>query len=334
MTYTDDKYCPLVKYDDPRSDLSVSNLRSTGADWIAIIVTNFQENINTTQMFTTNVTATDDALVHVINYAHSVGLKVMLKPHIDLTEDPTHWRGDIGTFFNETQWEEWFQSYTTFILHYAEIAEKLNVELFSLFCELIGTTPRANDWREIASNVRDIYSGNLTMSANWGGQETNITYWDIVDIIGVDAYYPLAPNVTNPTLDDLVEFWQLIMYKGVNNGVNGGYMSRSLHNLSLTYNKPIVFTEIGYCSGNCTTGPQVDLEFQLLHFQSLFSAFESIDWFKGAFWWNWLSDPTGGIGQWCMTPQFKPTEVLLREQYGGTYNSTMPNYPPICPCIL
>ena len=37
--------------------------------------------------------------------------------------------------------------------------------------------------------MRDVYSGKLTSSANWGGEEFSKSWWDAVDYIGVDAYY-------------------------------------------------------------------------------------------------------------------------------------------------
>lgn len=55
---------------------------------------------DTTSHYYTFVTQTDDAVRAAIKYAHSLGMKVMLKPHIDLLRDnkPSgrFWRGDIG----------------------------------------------------------------------------------------------------------------------------------------------------------------------------------------------------------------------------------------------
>ncbi len=75
-----------------------------------------------------------------------------------------------------------------------------------------------------------------------------------MDVIGVDGYYPLSPDITDPTVEDLVAFWNVIITKGVDNGVNGGYMNGSLHDLVVKWNKSMIFTEVGYCSGNCTLG--------------------------------------------------------------------------------
>ena len=40
--------------------------------------------------------------------------------------------------------------------------------------------------------IRTVYTGNLTASAN-PGEEYSKSYWDDLDYIGVDAYY-LKPN--------------------------------------------------------------------------------------------------------------------------------------------
>jgi hypothetical protein len=75
-------------------------------------------------------------------------------------------------------------------------------------CELINTGSRTEQWRVIISKIREVYSGTLTDSANWGGHETKIKHWDDVDIIGVDAYYPIDTHLSkNPTVEELVDAW-------------------------------------------------------------------------------------------------------------------------------
>lgn len=78
----------------------------------------------------------------------------MLKPHVDLLRDNKplgrFWRGDIGgcpatdwrpppagvTPFTATEWDAWFASYAGFLLQYAQLAQRLDVEMLSLNCEL------------------------------------------------------------------------------------------------------------------------------------------------------------------------------------------------------
>jgi len=105
------------------------------------------------------VSASDASLVDVITKAHRLGLKVMLKPHIDITNDPEFWRGDIGTGFTAKQWDEWFASYTQFILHFAKMAERYHAEMLSVSCELIEVTKIT-----IVNNIPSYYNYYLLIN--------------------------------------------------------------------------------------------------------------------------------------------------------------------------
>ena len=74
------------------------------------------------------------------------------------------------------------------ILKYAALAEALEIELFSISCELVAANHYDSNWRELIKKVRAAYTGNLTASAN-PGEEYSKKYWDDLDYIGVDAYY-------------------------------------------------------------------------------------------------------------------------------------------------
>jgi len=58
----------------------------------------------------------DESLSHAINTIHALGMKVMLKPHVDLAD------GEMRT--NIIPSEEWFASYKEFILHFAPACGK------------------------------------------------------------------------------------------------------------------------------------------------------------------------------------------------------------------
>jgi hypothetical protein len=134
---------------------------------------------------------------------------VLLKPHIDLRFDDGRrlWRGDIGKGMTEDEWTKWFGSYRSFLLKYADLAQSLDVEMLSVSCELITASKREAQWRQLIPEVRQRFKGKLTSSANWspveeaeGGEDTQKKWWDIMDYIGVDAYYPICPNIAKPTL--------------------------------------------------------------------------------------------------------------------------------------
>lgn len=46
-----------------------------------------------------------------------------------------------------------------------------------------------------------------------GGEETDKRWWDAVDLIGIDANYPLRPDNPSPTVADLVAEWDNIIKK-------------------------------------------------------------------------------------------------------------------------
>ncbi len=296
-------------YQAPDADRSLANLAATGAEWIALIVTGYQETVTSTTITRTSPrTPTDADLIHVINEARSLGLKVMLKPHVDLNNDPDHWRGQIR-FDNEADWAAWFASYRNFINHYAELAQANGVDAFVVGVELAGTSGREADWRQVVAEVRERFSGPITYAANHGGEELAITWWDAVDYIGVDAYYPLTDE-NDPTVDELKAAWQERIVL--------------LENLSRRYGRPVIFTEIGYRSvDGANRAPwdwqrdgTIDLQEQADCYQAVFESFWDQPWFLGVYWWMWWTDPSiGGPADDSYTLYGKPAEQILRVWY-------------------
>jgi hypothetical protein len=227
-----------------------------------------------------------------------------------LNNDSGHWRGQIGNAFNtEAEWEIWFASYRDFIADYASLAQANGVEQFCVGTELVGTTGREADWRQVISDVRSLFSGPITYASNHSGEETGIQWWDAVDYIGVDAYYPLTDK-NDPTLIELKAAWVT--------------PTLTLENLSRQYNRPIIFTEIGYRSVDGAnqhpwewqTGSTVDLQEQADCYRAALETFWGKPWFRGIYWWYWSTDPDqGGPEDMDYTPHNKPAETVLRNYY-------------------
>jgi hypothetical protein len=310
------------RYSQPDADLSLANLASTGADWIGLIVTGYQDTVSSTTISSTAGTPTDADLIHVITQAHSLGLKVMLKPHVDLSQDPSHWRGQIGTeFTTEAEWSAWFASYRDFIEHYADLAQSYDVDQFCVGTELSGTAHRADDWRAVIAGVRTRYGGPITYAATHGGEDTGIGWWDAVDLIGVDAYYELTDK-DDPTLDELRAGWVPHV--------------ATVTDLASEWEKPILFTEIGYRSidGANRDPPDwhregaIDLQEQADAYQAAFDSVYNQPWFAGMFWWVWGTDPLqGGPCDDDYTPHDKLAEDVLRAWYGAPPRPSPPPSP-------
>jgi hypothetical protein len=301
------------EYSTPEADQSLANLAATGSNWVAVIVTGYQQTYTSTVITRDQPkTPTDEDLAHAITTAHDLGLSVMLKPHLDLSDDPAHWRGHVGAgFTDEAQWMAWFAAYSEFINHYAALAQENGVEQFCVGTELVATSSREDDWLQVVGGVRELFQGAITYASNHGGEESSVTWWDAVDYIGVDAYYALSGH-NDPSVDELKAAW-----------VERGYVE-TLAGLSASFDKPILLTEIGYRSADGTTRapwewqskPAVDLQEQADAYQAALEVLWGQPWLAGIYWWNWDTNPNkGGEADTDFTPHNKPAEEVLKAYY-------------------
>ncbi len=262
------------------SDETLEYLQDLGVGQIGIMVVWFQDTIEETSIFPdAKDTPEDRALVHAINQAHSLGMKVMLKPHVDVKTD--EWRGCIIPS------EEWFTSYKNYIMHYARLAAQYNVELFSIGTELTNVTmPQwQTRWEEMIKELRETFPGYLVYSANWDEYQT-VDFWEQLDFVGIDAYFSLTAE-KDPTKEELIAAWQR----------NAQDIESWLKEKQLQ--KPVIFTEIGYCSADGTNiqpwavlanAPEalIDQEEQAGCLEAMLVACSAYSWFRGFYWWNYF----------------------------------------------
>ena len=209
---------------------TADKMKADGCEYIAILVTQYQDTISSTTIYPiASKTPSDNGLILMTTYIHSIGLKVALKPHVDVLSGA--WRGEI-TFTLEADWLAWFASYLLFINHYLDLAEANQVEMFILGTEYKATEFREADWRAQIANARTKFSGLLSYGANHDSY-FNILWWDALDFIGVDAYFPLTSSYS-PTVAELNTAWL-------------PYVS-ALQNFAVLHGQDIVFTEFGYQS--------------------------------------------------------------------------------------
>jgi hypothetical protein len=323
------------QYERPESDKSLESMKRVGIEWVAINVVWYQEKFYSPTIYPDyeKYSPTNKSVEHAINKAHKLGMKVMLKPKIDCNEG---WSGYIVPSV------DWFSNYTSFIVFFAEMAEKHNVELFCIGCELMSIEWNVswyNSWQNVVSSVRTHYSGNVTYASTAGMLKYPESYrwWDNIDYIGINAYYTLnlTANDFDPSIDELKLGWS--------QPIQEIEEWRSNKNIS----KPIIFTEIGYQAVNGThTRPwdytlmnktefELDLQEQADCYEAAFLALENKTetWFKGMYWWYWQTDPNPtdparGSDAVTMvlrdyTPQNKPAQGVLTHWY----NVVIPELP-------
>ena len=293
-------------YSSVPSDQSLASMRLAGVDTVSINVWEFQSTINSTAIAPRYdlYSASPESVRHAIQTAKSLGMKVMVKPNVDLSNDASHWRGDINPSAG------WFTAYNNFIGRWADVAQQEGADILSIGCELVTAQTWASNWTGVASLARSKFNGKLTYSAN-GYSEQNVTWWNSVDIIGIDAYYQLTTN-TNATLADLKTAW------GARADSIGAWRSASWSSM------PVMFTEVGYRSTNgANTQPWawgsdygLNLQEQSNCYEALLSTMWNRAWWQGAFWWNWETNPNaGGPNDQGYTPQGKPALNVLKGYY-------------------
>ena len=293
------------------SDISLSNLAKTGTQWVGIHATWYQDTINSTEIKPSQKTPTDESVIHAIQQAHKLGLKVMLKPQVDVFDwRGGFWRGDVD-FSKAEDWQAWFNSYKDFIVHYAKMAQEYNVELFCIGTELtIPAVWQPELWRKVViKNVREIYKGPITYAANWNEEYLLIKFWDELDYVGLDPYFPLSDK-EKPTLEDLKGGWKKHL--------------EEIEDWQKRLNKPVIFAEIGYKSstGAAKTpwehgaGKEIDLQLQADCFEALLETFWDKPWFYGVYWWYWgTNERMGGPNNRGFVVQNKPAQEIVAKWY-------------------
>jgi len=245
-----------------------------------------------------------------IEMLHKNRVEVLLKPQIWI------WRGEFTgnlKMKNEQEWQALEASYKKFIITYATLAQETKVEIFCIGTELkefIKNRPKY--WAELIVEVKKIYKGKLTYAANWD-EYTKFPFWEMLDYIGVDAYFPISEEKL-PSAEDLKTGWQ--KWKG------------EMEKIAVSKNKKILFTEYGYRSMDYTAkkpwlvdrnDENVNLDAQVNATKVIIEEFWKENWFAGGYVWKWFINhkQSGGAGDNRFTPQNKPAQETIKHLYAS-----------------
>lgn len=291
-------------------------VRDIGATWIAVIPYAFCRPGSPRVRYQSNNSwqwwgERPAGVRETIRKARVAGLQVMLKPQVYV---PGSWTGGIS-FSSEVQWREWEDSYEAYILPFAEMAEEEGVALLCIGTEFkVSSTERPRYWRQLIRKIRQVYSGKLTYAANWD-EFDQIEFWDELDYIGVDAYFPLDPAPT-PRVKKLKRAWRK--------------PKRTIEKTVQKFRRPVLFTEFGYLSVDGCAYNNWDLEAQIRSvpvneqaqanaLDALFQTFWEEPYWHGGFIWKWFPNLKGheGYPERDYTPQGKIGEEVVRDWYLG-----------------
>ena len=308
---------------EPVTERDFASLVAAGADSIAQTPFGWQETERSPEvrLITSGRVfwgETDQGLEETTRLARERGVRTLLIPQIWLRRaSDGAWRGDIA-MASEADWERWFESYRRLVLHYAALAERLGIPAYCVGVELhAAARDRPEDWRRLIAEVREVYSGQLTYAANWHREVEEVPFWDALDLIGVQGYFPLSAEPL-PTVEELVAGWQP--------------RAAALEALARRHGRPVLFTEIGYVSrpgatadpwvwperGRPEASSEEGLELQARAYEAFFRTFWHRPWVAGAYFWKWYPGlPPGEASGVDYSPQGKPAERVLRRWYAG-----------------
>lgn len=136
-------------------------------------------------------------LTRPVREAQARGMKVMIKPHLAYWGSGFSWRGEIA-FAAPDAWARFFGEYTEWVRDLARVTAA--ADAFVVGTELDRTVSHEEPWREVVAQVRSVHGGKLTYGANWDGFE-DVPFWDALDAVGVQAYFPVAKGVAPEQVD-------------------------------------------------------------------------------------------------------------------------------------
>lgn len=268
-------------YTSRQSEQSMQRMKATGANFISITPFGYSADdaSSAIQFVLRNIwDETLGGLFKAAEDAHARGIGVMMKPHLWLGNGK--WCGE--TDIAQSDLASWENSYSQFIVYHALIAELSGMDALCIGVELPNMTRHTDMWKRIIARARVAYSGPLTFGGNWFNEYDKIQFWDDLDFIGVQHYFPLAVSVTDSADQALRELSKI---------------RDAMRHLSERWNRPIVLTEVGFPSiDGAFISPhkedfsqQVSDERQAQGYRMLIDAFADQSWCKGFFWWKWES---------------------------------------------
>ena len=305
--------------------LDLNRLADDGINQVTFYLTWYFGNTTDAAILPGPFTPSDSEVATAIQAAHQAGMTVQIDPI--LWSGPTsttgyHWRG----LLDPTDQDAFWSAYDDLILHYAQLAQDNDVEVYAIGSELRALEPYVDRWRQLAAAVRQVYSGKLTyMALTWSVKK--VEFWRSVDYIGTSPYYWLSGDMM-PSYQELRDAW--------------GPFFRPLRRLSKRTGRPVLFNEIGYLSAQKTTADPwrakttypASQKLQARAYAALLDAAADQRWLAGIVFYKWTEpglptdtsySPRDKRAECAMAVRWAPPEVarLRNGQPMGCFGSVL-----------
>jgi hypothetical protein len=239
----------------------------------------------------------DEGVEYLSRIAHQLGVRVLLKPQ--LWVGGRSYPGELE-FRDDAARRAWFEQYRRFVEHYARLAARIHADVLCIGVELIRMTPYEREWRGLIARARELYPGPLVYAANWGAEFESVAFWDALDYIGLNNYYPLPDDLATAAVVARIEAVQR------------------------RAGRPVIFTEAGFSSYESPhrrpwdeSPRRISLEDQARCYEAVFRAFYERPWFAGMYWWKVGTNRGGGPSDGSHTPWGKPAMQVVARWYLG-----------------
>lgn len=309
---------PEAGYGTAKGRAATSEARAWGANWVALTPFGRVWDLRgggVDLVFEAPLQENTRDVSLAIEHAHALGLKVFLVPH--LWVETGGWRALVDPG-DDADWARWAASYRRFLIHWADVAERTGVEMFSVGVELRSwvTTARAPSFARIIDDVRKRYRGLLTYSANWDDAHRTVILGQL-DVIGINAFFPLTDK-EGAGFEELAK--------------GGQRIASELEQLALEWHKPVLLTEMGYTTRrdpalrpwewpDAMSHVVIDEHAQALAYLALLAPMLDAEWCAGFFSWRTYADPedVSQEAEWGFSPRGKLAELVVRDAFASVW---------------
>jgi MFS family permease len=277
----------------------IERLEDYGVNAIALVPYGFAPERHSPEIrFPTRGGMEDPRDIEIIaRLAKQKGFRVMIKPQVWLRRG---FPGDIE-MRDGGDVVSWFENYWRFLEFHARLAEGVRADLLCVGVEFVKMSRYEDRWRDLIARTREIYGGPLTYGATQGEEFETLRFWDALDFIGLNNYYPLPDNL------------------------DASEVVRKVEAVQRRFHKPVIFPEAGFTSTVRThrapwddSRGEASMEAQAQAYEAVFQAFYRKPWFLGVYWWKVGANGVGGPDDRSHTPWGKPAmEVVARWYRNG-----------------
>ena len=327
-------YAPNGYFSSAKAKEEIDEIAATGANWVVLVVTVMQESAHDTRQFRDFVnTPNDIELKEIIDYIHSKGIRVQLRPMLECFDGEgrlsVSFLGDReripGLVYDRCS--RWFESMTARSVYYARIAEMTECEMFCLDSELDRIIRFNDKWKEVIRRVREVYSGAVTSChtihthiIDFEKELSKEDHWFYdLDALSISDYIKAA-DVGGCSAEEMSKYME-------------GERDR-LRRIAEIYGKPILFGEIG-CTAveGAACNPSswsivraLDEDEQANYLEAVMRTFGDEPWWYGMYWWKWEEhvarpwkiDPT--VGDCGFTVRGKKAQSVMKKWYEKLQN--------------